>query len=121
MLPFGGHKGSAISTMIELLAGALIGDLSSSDALKALGATSLVPMHGELVLALDPARFAAGRGTDPFQQGETLFEGIVGQGARLPSARRYAARERAAAQGVTLTAAEMDQLDRFQSLGLEAV
>jgi len=117
MLPFGGHKGSAISTMIELLAGALIGDLSSSEALNALGATSLVPTHGELVLALDPVRFAAGRGTDPFRQAESLFEGILGQGARLPSTRRYTAREHAAAHGVTLTAAEMGQLDRFRALG----
>lgn len=121
MLPFGGHKGSAISTMIELLAGALIGDLSSSDALTALGATSLAPRHGELILAFDPVRFAAGRGTDPFQQAETLFDGILSQGARLPSTRRYTARERAAAHGVTLTAAEMDQLDKFQTLGLDAV
>ncbi len=29
MLPFGGHKGSAIGTMIELLAGIMIGDLTS--------------------------------------------------------------------------------------------
>jgi delta1-piperideine-2-carboxylate reductase len=121
MLPFGGHKGSALSTMIELLAGALIGDRSSSDALNSIDATSLVPTHGELVLAFDPARFAAGRGTDPFRQAETLFEAIVGQGARLPSERRYAARERAMTQGVTLTAAEMDQLDRYQALGLDAV
>jgi len=107
--------------MIELLAGALIGDRSSSDALNALGATSMLPLHGELVLAFDPARFAAGREVDPFRQAEALFEAILGQGARLPSTRRYAARERAMAHGVTLTAAEIDQLDRFQALGLDAV
>ena len=33
MLPFGGHKGSAIGTMIELLAGIMIGDLTSREAL----------------------------------------------------------------------------------------
>ncbi|MFC9555711.1 Ldh family oxidoreductase [Rhodococcus sp. NPDC056960] len=121
MLPFGGHKGSALSTMIELMAGALIGDRSSGDALDAIGTTSLIPTHGELVLAFDPAQFAAGRGTDPFGQAETLFEAIVGQGARLPSQRRYAARERTMAHGVTLTAAEMDQLDRYQALGLDGV
>jgi delta1-piperideine-2-carboxylate reductase len=121
MLPFGGHKGSALSTMIELLAGAMIGDRSSSEALKVLGTASLIPVHGELILAFDPARLAAGRGTDPFRQAETLFDAILEQGARLPSTRRYAARERAMAHGVTLTAAEMDQLDRFQALGLDAV
>ena len=81
----------------------------------------MVPTHGELVLALGPARFAAGRRTDPFQQAESLFEGILGKGARLPSTHRYSARERSTAHGVTLTAAEMEQLDRFEALGLDAV
>jgi LDH2 family malate/lactate/ureidoglycolate dehydrogenase len=40
MLSFGGHKGSAIGTMIELLAGAMIGDLTSSEALDRLGTTT---------------------------------------------------------------------------------
>jgi delta1-piperideine-2-carboxylate reductase len=29
MLTFGGHKGSALSAMVELLAGPLLGDLTS--------------------------------------------------------------------------------------------
>lgn len=33
MLPFGGHKGSAISIMIELLAGVMIGDMTSPEVL----------------------------------------------------------------------------------------
>ena len=41
MLPFGGHKGSAIGTMIELLAGVMIGDLTSPEVLDILGATTL--------------------------------------------------------------------------------
>ncbi len=121
MLPFGGHKGSAIATMVELLAGALIGDMSSREVLDDLGGTSLVPVHGELILAFDPARFAAGRDADPARQGEALFEAITGQGARLPSMRRYAARERAATQGITLTAEEQAQLNRFEEHGLDAL
>ena len=39
MLPFGGHKGSAISTMIELLAGVMIGDLTSPEAREAMPAS----------------------------------------------------------------------------------
>lgn len=117
MLPFGGHKGSALSTMIELMAAALIGDKTSREALAGIGVTSLVPTHGELILAFDPARFAAGRGTDPFRQAETIFEAILGQGARLPSERRFAARERAMTQGITLTAAELNQLRQWQAMG----
>lgn len=121
MLPFGGHKGSAIGTMIELLAAVMIGDRTSPEVLDYLGSTALAPFHGELVLAFDPARFAAGRPGDPFARAETLFAAILGQGARLPSQRRFAARARSEAGGVTLTAAEMAQLDRLLALGLDAV
>ncbi|HEY0214304.1 MAG TPA: Ldh family oxidoreductase [Paenirhodobacter sp.] len=120
MLPFGGHKGSAISTMIELLAGAMIGDFLSPEALDWLGTTSLAPRHGELILAFDPARFAAGRG-DPLAHAETLFTDIVGQGARLPSQRRFDARARALTDGIVLDAAEVALLDRLQRDGLAAV
>ena len=121
MLPFGGHKGSAISTMIELLAGIMIGDLTSPEALARLGGTSLLPGHGELVLAFSPQAFASGRAGDPFARAEALFEAIVGQGARLPSQRRFAARAKSDSEGVRLTAAEADQLERFLKLGLDAV
>lgn len=121
MLPFGGHKGSAISTMIELLAGAMIGDLTSAEALEFLGSTALARRHGELILAFDPARFAAHRPGDPLERAERLLEAIIGQGARLPSQRRFAARARAEAEGITLKATEMKQLDRLQRLGLNAV
>lgn len=122
MLTFGGHKGSAISTMIELLAGIMIGDLTSPEALDRLGGvTTLAPSHGELVIAFSPQAFAAGRGGDPFQRAETLFEAILGQGARLPSQRRFAARAISETQGITLTPAEIDLLDRLLALGLDAV
>jgi LDH2 family malate/lactate/ureidoglycolate dehydrogenase len=121
MLPFGGHKGSAISTMIELLAGVMIGDLTSRGALDRLGTTALAPSHGELILAFSPERFAAGRPGDPFARAEVLFEAILGQGARLPSQRRRVARAKAEAEGIRLTAAEAAGLDRFAALGLAAV
>lgn len=121
MLPFGGHKGSAIGTMIELLAGVMIGDLTSPEVLDFLGATTLAPVHGELILALDPASFAAGRPGDPFARAEALFAAIEGQGARLPSQRRFAARATSEARGITLSAAEVAQLDRLLEQGLDAV
>src|SRR5690606_34483586 len=112
MLPFGGHKGSAISTMIELLAAAMIGDFTSTEALAHLGTTTLAPRHGELILAFSPQRFAAGRPGDPFARAETLLTAFAGQGARLPSQRRFTAREKAAAAGIGLTAEEMALIDR---------
>lgn len=121
MLPFGGHKGSAISTMIELLAGVMIGDLVSPQVLDYLGTTTLAPQHGELVIAFSPEAFAKGRAGNPLERAEALFDAIAGQGARLPSQRRYAARARSEVEGIALTAAEMEQLDRLLAQGLAAV
>lgn len=121
MLPFGGHKGSAIGTMIELLAGIMIGDLTSPEVLDYLGTTTLSPFHGELIIAMSPEAFAAGRPGNPFARAEVLFDAIVGQGARLPSQRRFAARKVSDTDGVTLSAAEVEQLDRLLEKGLDAI
>lgn len=121
MLAFGGHKGSAIATLVELLAGALIGDLTSPETLAALGTTTLVPTHGELIIAFSPRTFARGRPGDPFLRAEALFAAIEAQGARLPSQRRFRARARTARDGLALSSAEMAALDRYLALGLGAV
>ncbi|MCQ1800391.1 oxidoreductase, partial [Neorhizobium galegae] len=75
----------------------------------------------ELVLAFSPQAFAAGRPGDPFARAEMLFEAIVGQGARLPSQRRFRARAIAEKDGITLTSAEIELLDTLLSRGLDAV
>ena len=57
MLTFGGHKGSALAAMVELLAGPLIGDMTSAESLAWDKGAGGLPYGGELILALDPARF----------------------------------------------------------------
>ncbi len=121
LLPFGGHKGSAISMMIELLAGVMIGDMTSPEALGFLGSTNTLPRHGELIIAFCPKRFAAHRGGANPDAAEALFDALLGQGARLPSARRFAARAQSDATGIRLTADEMAMLERLQKRGLGAV
>lgn len=121
MLPFGGHKGSAISMMIELLAGVMIGDMTSPEALQFLGATNIAPRHGELIIAFCPDRFAAAKGGVSFDRAEALFEAVLGQGARLPSARRFAARARSEAEGIHLTADEAAMLERLAAGGIDAI
>lgn len=121
MLTFGGHKGSALSTMIELLSGAMLGEFMSREALEFMGGGALLPRHGALVLALDPQAFAARSGRDPIAEGENLLTAISDQGARLPSQRRFAARDKALREGIALSEAETAQLDRFEELGLGAV
>jgi LDH2 family malate/lactate/ureidoglycolate dehydrogenase len=110
MLTFGGHKGSALSAMIELMAGPLIGDLTSAESMAFDEGVGAAPCHGELILAFDPKVFL---GTDAAQhvaRAETMFESIVGQGARLPSQRRYDARERSKVNGVRIPKALYDDL-----------
>ncbi|RLQ89544.1 Ldh family oxidoreductase [Notoacmeibacter ruber] len=121
MLPFGGHKGSAISTMIELLAGAMLGEFMSREALDFMGGGNLLPRHGALIVAFDPQSFAARSGRDPLAEGEKLLTVFGAQGARLPSERRFKARQQSQTNGIALTDAEMDQLDRFEREGLAAL
>ncbi len=122
MLTFGSYKGSAISTMIELLAGTMIDDFTSREALDWLGTTKYAPKHGELILAFDPKRFAgAGSKGNPLDRAEILLDAIVGQGARLPSQRRYTARARSAENGIVLSEQERAELDRLMREGIAGV
>lgn len=105
MLAFGGHKGSALSAMIELMGGALIGDMLSSDSQRFDEGAKVTPCHGELILALSPALFGGAGATSASERAETMFDAITAQGARLPSQRRFEARARSLAHGVQVPAA----------------
>ncbi|MGN6270222.1 MAG: Ldh family oxidoreductase [Sphingomonas sp.] len=102
MLTFGGHKGSALSAMIELIAGPLIGDLTSAESLAADDGAGSSPFGGELIVAIDPTGFLGAAADEHIARAEALFAGITGQGARPPSARRFAAREQSLERGGVL-------------------
>lgn len=95
LLPFGGHKGSAVMIMIELLAAAFTGGnlcFESSDQFARHGGDAGPSNAGELIVVIDPAGFHG----NFLDRAESLFERILGQGgARLPGDRRYANRKRA--------------------------
>ncbi|MCX8477547.1 MAG: Ldh family oxidoreductase [Sphingomonas sp.] len=105
MRTFGGHKGSALAAMVELLAGPLIGDMTSAESIAADKGRGGSPIGGELILAIDPAGFLGAAVQAHLTRAEAMFAAIEGQGARLPSQRRYAARARSLAEGVTIPAA----------------
>ena len=105
MRTFGGHKGSALAAMVELLAGPLIGDMTSRESLDADAARGGSPIGGELIVAIDPAGFRGDAVAEHLARAEAMFAAIEGQGARLPSQRRYAARARSLAEGVVIPAA----------------
>jgi LDH2 family malate/lactate/ureidoglycolate dehydrogenase len=110
MLTFGGHKGSALAAMVELIAGPLIGDLTSAESLAYDAGSKSSPYHGELIIALDPRRFLGEATEEHLARAEVLFQGIEGQGARLPSQRRYAARARSVVEGVQIPEALYNDL-----------
>jgi LDH2 family malate/lactate/ureidoglycolate dehydrogenase len=66
------------------------------------------PIGGELILAIDRSRFSDTPASA--DQAEALFQQIVGQGARLPSQRRYIARKKSLAEGVHIPAALYEEL-----------
>jgi delta1-piperideine-2-carboxylate reductase len=104
MLAFGGHKGSALSTMVELMAGALIGDWTSRESMAFDDGAGVTPCHGELILAFDPLSLGGGNAAAQNARAEHLLQAIADQ-ARLPSQRRFAARERSLAEGIAVPSA----------------
>lgn len=107
LIAFGGHKGSSIAMMIELFAGALIGECFSFEAAERDNNDGGPPSGGELILAIDPNLFGDADGWAA--HAEKLLEKIEAQqGARLPSARRYTNRNNTHANGVRLSAKASD-------------
>lgn len=121
--PFGGHKGSALGLMVELLAGGLIGDVFSYEAAARSGAdgggssaarsgpdpvAGGAPYGGELILAFDPERLA---GPGWRAHASAFFEALAAVGdVRLPGARRWAARAAPNAETLRVPAALLRDL-----------
>lgn len=100
MLTFGGYKGSAIALMVELLAGALIGEQFSFEAGLTDNKDGGPPRGGELIIALAPGLLGADHSE---AHAEKLFAKIAEQPkARLPADRRYVNRDRTKQQGMTV-------------------
>lgn len=116
-LPFGGHKGAALALMIELLAGALIGDVFSYESSAQDEHKTGAPFGGEFLIAIDPSRCASG--SDKATQNaraEALFAKVLEQdGTRLPSDRRYRAREQTRKEGVDVAVVLIEQIEALIS------
>lgn len=111
MRTFGGHKGSALAAMVELIAGPLIGDMTSAESLAADGGAGGSPLGGELIVAIDPAGFLGDQVEAHLARAEGMFAAIEAQGARLPSQRRYAARAQSMVHGVDIPAGLLADID----------
>lgn len=116
-LPFGGYKGSSIALMVELLAGALIGEAFGFEAAAADNNDGGPTLGGELIIAIDPAHFSPHAGSEAqLAHAELLFGRILDlEGARLPSDRRYAARQISTVEGVVIPGALHAELSALAS------
>lgn len=109
MVPMGDAKGTALALMVELLAAGLTGSNFAAEASSYLDADGPPSGTGQLILAFDPAAF----GGDAVARFGVLAASIEAQkGARLPGMRRLAAREKAKAEGVTISDALMKEIEK---------
>ena len=87
LLPFGGYKGSVISMMVELLAGALVGDNFSFETAAKDNNDGGPPSGGEFILAISPEKISSSgwnKHADEFFDKMKSMEGV-----RLPGERRH--------------------------------
>lgn len=108
LLPFGGHKGSALSMMVELLAAALTGGNFSFEFDWSNHPGAKTPWTGQLLIVIDPSKAA---GQSFAERSEELVRQMHGAGLkRLPGDRRHLQRARSLEQGIVLDEATLQQL-----------
>ena len=87
LLPFGGYKGSGIAMMVELLAGALVGDNFSYETAAKDNNDGGPPSGGEFILAISPDKLSD---KDWDKHANEFFEKMKSMGeVRLPGERRH--------------------------------
>ena len=111
-LPFGAHKGASLALMVELLAGALIGDLFSSESSAHDTHQVGAPFGGEFIIAIAPDHcVAAGQKSLHLERAEQLFGQVLDEpGTRLPSERRYLTRRTSISEGVQVSTPLLKQV-----------
>lgn len=100
MLPFGGHKGSAIALMIELLAAGLIGEAFSIEAKERDNGDGGPPQGGMFILAMNPELFGDSNWKAHSEDFLTDLSNL--DGARLPGDRRLANRAINSERGIRI-------------------
>ena len=108
LLPFGGHKGSALSMMVELLAAALTGGNFSFEFDWSQHPGAQTPWTGQLLIVIDPSKSGgngfAQRSAELVRQMHTV--GLE----RMPGDRRFIARAKSEEAGIPLSAEELAKL-----------
>lgn len=100
LLPFGGHKGSALSMMVELLAAGLTGGNFSFEFDWSRHPGAQTPWTGQLLIVIDPAKAV---GNEFAERARVLVERMSEAGvSRLAGERRYQNRKRSLEEGIPL-------------------
>ena len=87
LLPFGGHKGSVIALMVELLSGPLVGETFSYETKERDNGDGGPAQGGQFILAMSPSILS---GKDTSEQTEQFLKQYNNiDGTRLPGARRH--------------------------------
>jgi len=108
LLPFGGHKGSSIAMMMEIMGAALAGSDYSFEIDWSNYPGAATPHGGQTYILVDPGR---GQTRAFAERIETLIEAIHDAGQdRLPGDRRYANRRESERAGIAVEPAELDRL-----------
>ncbi|AAY92177.1 Ldh family oxidoreductase [Pseudomonas protegens] len=108
LLPFGGHKGSALSMMVELLAAALTGGNFSFEFDWSGHPGAKTPWTGQLLIVIDPSKAA---GQSFAERSQELVRQMHAVGLkRLPGDRRHQQRERSQHAGIAIPAEQLQQL-----------
>ncbi|MGE0716495.1 MAG: Ldh family oxidoreductase [Alphaproteobacteria bacterium] len=111
LLPFGGHKGSGIAFMVEILAASVTGGRFGFEDRSAEYPGAQTTNAGELVILIDPAR-SAGEGAIGRLDG--LFAAVEAAGVpRLPGDARYFRRRKAMAEGIRVPQETWEMVQGF--------
>jgi (2R)-3-sulfolactate dehydrogenase (NADP+) len=118
MAPAGGHKGSALALLVDIMSGGVAGSKFSHEAGSFGGTTDGPPDVGQVVLAIDPG---ASMGAGYLDRLEHEFAALAAEpGVRLPGDRRLASRHHAEQHGVDVPSELMALLDQYATHGSPA-
>jgi (2R)-3-sulfolactate dehydrogenase (NADP+) len=110
MFPIGGVKGAMLALMFELICAALTGAAIGPEADSFFSEQGNRPRVGQAFFAIDPAALA-GR-ERYFERVETVVTAMLSdREVRLPGARRFAAAQRAGAQGLEIPDALLRRIE----------
>jgi delta1-piperideine-2-carboxylate reductase len=114
LLPFGGHKGSALSMMVELLAAALTGGNFSFEFDWSNHPGAKTPWTGQLLIVIDPSKAA---GQNFAERSQELVRQMHGVGLkRLPGDRRHQQRAKSITEGIRIDAQTLVSLRELAGL-----